>query len=388
MRRLAALRRLDGRVVDALVAPAYGAIAVVEVLTSHHRHGPPLLNALAAAGYGAALLFRRRAPLPAGLGWGAIVVAQAAWLTSPTQLMMPLLGLLLLPYSLGAHAGRRASAVGAGAVVAVVVMVSSFESRPTLGDFLFPIPFVLAGWLAGRAVRSHSRLAAELHEEAVRAEEDREAEARRAMAEERRRIARELHDVVAHSVSVMVVQAGGGRRILASDPARATEAAAQIERTGREALVEMRRSLGLLHAADEQPDLTPQPSLAQVATLVERARAAGLPVELTQEGEPRPLGAGTDIAAYRVVQEGLTNALKHAGAVPTRVSLRWRDEDLEVAIQDEGGAAPEPGEPPGHGLLGMRERVHLYGGDLHAGRRSGGGFEVRARLPLREREAA
>ena len=187
------------------------------------------------------------------------------------------------------------------------------------GDLFFPGMFATVVWVAGRVVRSRSQLTAELHEAAVRAADEREAEALRAVADERRRIAREMHDVVAHSVSMMVVQAGGARRILERDPARAIAAAALIERTGREALTEMRALLGVLHS-EEHADYAPQPTLAELDALVERARSAGVPVTVTVEGERRELPAGLDLAAYRVVQEALTNVVKHAGGAPTDVS--------------------------------------------------------------------
>jgi signal transduction histidine kinase len=185
----------------------------------------------------------------------------------------------------------------------------------------------------------------------------------------------------------MVVQAGGARRIIERDPDRAAEAAAQIEYTGRAALVEMRRLLGLLHGEGDGGALAPQPSLAELDALLERSRAAGLPVELRIAGERRSLPAGIDLAAYRIVQEALTNTLKHAGASPTEVHLRWADDELELEILDRGRVgAPRNTTGGGHGIVGMGERVRLYGGELEAGRRPGGGFRVRARLPLVERE--
>jgi signal transduction histidine kinase len=245
-------------------------------------------------------------------------------------------------------------------------------------DYVFPTAFVLIAWLAGRGVRTRTRLTEELHEAAVRAQEAHEEEAVRAAAVERRRIAREMHDVVAHSVSVMVVQAGGARRILERDPARAVEAAAHIEEVGRAALAEMRRLLGVLHHGD---DRAPQPSMRELDALVDRTRAAGLPVSLTVEGEPRSLPAGMDLAVYRVVQEALTNAIKHAGAAPTAVTVRWSPAHVELEVVDTGGRAAN-GSGGGHGLVGMEERVRLYDGQLRTGRRAGGGFEVVARFPL------
>jgi signal transduction histidine kinase len=189
-----------------------------------------------------------------------------------------------------------------------------------------------------------------------------------------------MHDVVAHSVSVMVVQAGGARRILDQDPARAVDAALHIEETGRAALVEMRRLLGML-GQQEDASRAPQPTFAEVGALVRRSQEAGQPVALTVHGEPRSLPAGIDLAAYRVVQEGLTNALRYANGSPTEITVRWAPDAIELAVADRGPGQQQNGDP-GHGLVGMRERVRLYGGELWTGRRDGGGFEIRARIPL------
>jgi signal transduction histidine kinase len=226
-----------------------------------------------------------------------------------------------------------------------------------------------------------------------RLEVEREAQAASAVADERRRIARELHDVVAHSLSVMVVQSGAARRVLDEDPDEAVTALAEVERSGRQALSELRRLLGLMRDSDADAAVRePQPTLAGLDDLIQRARAAGLPTELRQEGTPFPLPMGCDLAAYRVVQESLTNALKHAGdGARAKVLLRWTDEHLELDISDTGkGLAATPsddGGPLGQGLVGMRERVALCGGDLQAGPRASGGFRVHATIP-KDREAA
>ncbi len=211
----------------------------------------------------------------------------------------------------------------------------------------------------------------------------------RAVADERRRIAREMHDVVAHSVSMMVIQAGGARRILDREPARAVAAAELIERAGREALAEMRHLLGVLHVGEDPAELAPQPTLAKLDALVERARAAGLPVTLEVHGSRPQLTAGLDLAAYRVLQEALTNVIKHGGSAPTDVRVHYRADAVEVLVSDRGnGLVDARLAGSGHGLVGMRERVRMYGGELHAGRRAGGGFEVSVRLPLEGEEEA
>jgi signal transduction histidine kinase len=271
-----------------------------------------------------------------------------------------------------------APVVLAGGLFAVVM---SFDDQ-VFTDFVFPTAFVLVAWLAGRSLRTRARLTEELHEAAARAQGAHEREVARAAADERRRIAREMHDVVAHSMSVMVVQAGGARRILERDPKRAVEAAAHIEDVGRAALSEMRRLLGMLHHGEEDAERAPQPTLRELDGLIERSRAAGLPVTLAVEGAPQPLPPGKDLAAYRVVQEALTNAIKHAGAAPTSVTVRWEPSWLELAIVDRGARGVKNRNGSGHGLIGMEERMRLYDGSLRTGPVTGGGFEVVARMPL------
>ena len=204
--------------------------------------------------------------------------------------------------------------------------------------------------------------------------------------EERARIARELHDVVAHSISVMVLQARGGRRVLESEPTDAREAFAVIESTGQQALDEMRRLVGMLRSGEKTLPLAPQPSLKEVGMLVEQVRAAGLPVQLDIEGEPRDLPPGVDLSAFRIVQEALTNALTHAGPARARVVLRYRADELELEISDDG-TGDGSGSGSGYGLVGMRERVSVYGGELQAGRQPGGGYALRVRLPFRSARA-
>jgi signal transduction histidine kinase len=241
-------------------------------------------------------------------------------------------------------------------------------------------------------------LAAEAQERAVRLEREREGEARRAVASERARIARELHDVVAHHVSMMVVQAEAGPVAVEHDPARAAGAFEAIAATGRQALVEMRRLLGMLRGEEEQaPSLAPQPGLAEVPSLVEQVGRAGLRVELVVEGPKAALPPGIDLSAYRIVQEALTNAVRHGGGGQARVLVRYGEHDLELQIENDlvpPSAAADPFRPAdspvgdrqirrsGRGLLGMQERVNLFGGELRAGSGPNGGFTVVARLPI------
>jgi signal transduction histidine kinase len=329
------------------------------------------------------LAWRRTRPNVAGF------VMIGAWLAlnwfsvgDLEPLQVPLVAVLFMAYAMGAYTtGTAAIAAPLILGIGMVIIVTSFDQQ-VFTDFIFPTAFVLVAWLAGRGLRTRARLTEELHEAAAQAREAHELRVARAAAEERRRIAREMHDVVAHSVSVMVVQAGGARRILERDPRRAVEAAAHIEDVGRAALTEMRRLLGVMHHGEEETGRAPQPTLRELDGLIERSRAAGLPVTLAIEGTPKPLPPGKDLAAYRVVQEALTNAIKHAGAAPTSVTVRWEPACLELEIVDRGPSAMNGSNGSGHGLVGMEERMRLYDGSLRAGPATGGGFEVVARLPL------
>jgi signal transduction histidine kinase len=255
-------------------------------------------------------------------------------------------------------------------------------------DWFWPIAiFGFAPWLAGRTIRNQTMLARELAEKAERAEHAHEEEERRAIAGERSRIARELHDVLAHNLSVMVVQAGGARRIVDKRPDQAAQVADLIERTGREALAELRHLFGPVRHGDGE-DLQGPVGIDRVEELAARARAAGLSVHVHVEGERVALRTGVDLTAYRVVQEALTNTLKHGGRAQASVTVSYEPNELVLSIEDDGvgpdGSREELGElGGGHGLVGMRERVELYGGLLQAGSRPNGGFAVRARLPTR-----
>ncbi|MEW1656998.1 sensor histidine kinase [Streptomyces sp. NPDC093707] len=256
---------------------------------------------------------------------------------------------------------------------------------------LFTVPFVLA-WVLGDSVRTRRAYWAQLEEKAARLEKEREAQARIAVAAERARIARELHDVVAHNVSVMVVQADGAAYVLDGSPDQARQALETISGTGRQALAEMRRLLGVLRTGEqaEGEEYVPQPGVEQLADLIDQVRGAGLPVDFRVVGEPRPLPSSVELTAYRIVQEALTNTRKHGGpGVSATVRLTYRDDDLDLLVEDDGrGAQHELYESGGadglgHGLIGMRERVGMVGGLLDAGPRPGGGFRVNAVLPLK-----
>jgi signal transduction histidine kinase len=337
------------------------------------------------------LVWRRRHPLTVGLVTG--LATGAYGFARYPDLAMPIaIGGVVGLYSVAAWGGRRAAVVsGWVAVVVLVVVMTLPRTDADVVDAAF-VSLALAGaWVLGDRARVQRALTAELGERAARLERERAAEARRAVAEERTRIARELHDVVAHHVSMMVVQAEAGPVAVERDPARAAGAFEAIAATGRQALVEMRRLLGVLRGDGEPaPSLAPQPGLAQVPSLVEQVGRAGLEVEVVVEGEQAPLPPGIDLSAYRIVQEALTNAVKHGGPGRAVVLVRYGDRHLELRVWDKGRPEKRNGSPsqgrsraaPGRGLLGMQERVGLFGGELSAGPAPDGGFTVHARLPI------
>jgi signal transduction histidine kinase len=381
MRWVARARRLDRKWWDRALAAAFVVAGLIELLVNWDGDHELPAVVLATVAY-SAVAWRRTQPVLAG------VVMFACWsltnlaLGDIEGLNLPLVAILFTAYAMGAYAtGPWAFAAPFVLVAGMELIIGTFTDN-VFTDYVFPPMFALIAWLAGRGLRTRARLTEELHEAAVRAQEAHEHEIARAEADERRRIAREMHDVVAHSVSVMVVQAGGARRILDRDPQRAVEAAAHIEDVGRAALTEMRRLLGMMHQADDDSGRAPQPTLRELDGLIARSRAAGLQVTLAVVGEPRELPPGKDLAAYRVVQEALTNAIKHAGSASTSVTVRWKPSALELEVVDRGGTAMNGTNGSGHGLVGMEERMRLYDGSLRAGPTAGGGFEVVARLPL------
>ena len=347
--------------------------------------GPRVANSVLLALVALPLAVRRRYPLAAVTVFSAAVAVQAL-LPGVAMIGLLLLGPVLIHlYSVAAYGGRRGSWAGLG-VVAVAVAVHDLTDpvwRADLESASYWWLVLLAAWLVGRWVGSR-RAAAELERRTRALEEDRRM-AEAAVQQERDRIARELHDVVAHSVSVVAVQAGAAQAVLGSDPDRAREPLGAIETSARDALVEMRRLLGVLRTAEEEPSLAPQPGLADLPAVAARVTAAGLPVDLSVQGEPAPLPPGVDLAALRIVQEALTNCLRHAHASRARVTVTHRPADVELIVADDGGGGATA-RPGGHGIVGMRERVALYGGELSVGPGGGsGGYVVRAVLPREQR---
>jgi signal transduction histidine kinase len=325
----------------------------------------------------APLGFRRRYPATAFAVIFAAVLAAHNHVTTITFGAVILAAYSAVLYSRFRWAALLA--VGAGAVIATAGFPDTTPPVPARFTALLvlapvaAIAIVMRGWRQ-RAGDSAERL--------QRAEAEHEAQTRRAVEAERARIAGELHDVVTHNVSVMVVQAGAARSVLDSSPDDAREALLSVEASGRTAMTELRHLLGLLApAGGDEAVLVPQPGTGQVPSLVERVRAAGLSVELTVTGA-RDLPPGVDLAAYRVVQEALTNVIKHAGTARAAVVLEYRPDDLVIIVTDDGRPVTGSGGPGGRGLIGLRERIGLYGGELDAGPRPGGGWRVRARIPL------
>jgi signal transduction histidine kinase len=270
--------------------------------------------------------------------------------------------------------------LGLAVLVACATVIVTNDPDRTTGEFV-SVPVLLAvGWFAGRTLRERGEQARDAEVRAARAERERETAARIGIAEERARIARELHDIVAHSVSVMVLQVGAVRHNLPAALTQETEALKDVEATGRTALAEMRRLLGAMRE-DDGPAMAPQPGLGSLDALFAQVRRAGLPVELHVEGDPRPLPPAIDLSAYRIVQEGLTNALKHSGASRADVEVRYGAGEVRIEVRDDG-RGPAGGDGLGHGLVGIGERVKLYGGEMAAGRANGGGFVLSTRLPV------
>jgi signal transduction histidine kinase len=371
---------------DLALAAAVAAGCTLEVWVpngpgSTHMTGP---RAAVYASYlvaAAALAFRRRYPLPSTLVVSGALAVE--WLAFGAPEGFGVFATMVISgYSVAAHEDRGRALIGLSALAGTGAVWTLRDPTRTSyhGSLAWLSPVVIA-WLLGAYLRTRRLYVAELQERTLRLEREREDRAVAAVAEERSRIARELHDIVGHGVSVMTVQASAVRRLLRGEQEREREALLVVERTGREALTEMRRMVGVLRHPEEAPALAPQPSLAYVERLVAQVREAGLAVDLRVEGEAPELPPGLDLTAYRLVQEALTNTLKHAEARRAEVVLRYGTGAVEVVVSDDGrgGGSPTDG---GHGLVGMRERVAVYGGELTAGPRADGGFELRARLPL------
>ena len=375
------LDRIRARAFEAMVL-TFAVASIVEVVAAPHITHRPLV-ALLALGWTLPFAFRQAHPL-----WAPLVACAALAcfaFVSPeraiTSLTMPFVAALAAAVSLGLVGERRQAIAGWAAVIATAAVVDS-QSGSAYSDFFWTTLILTLAWFFGSALGSRTEQARELTERVLAAERERATAAERATAQERARIARELHDVVAHSVSVMVVQASGVRRLLKDEQHREREALMSVEQIGRQALTEMRRMLGVMRSGEDAPAaLAPQPGLQHLDRLIAQVEEAGMPVTLRIEGERPELSPGIDLSAYRIVQEGLTNALKHAKGAHAEVLVRYIDSSVELEIADNGPGVTN-GDGMGHGLVGMRERVALYGGTIEAGPRDGGGFVLRAQLPV------
>jgi signal transduction histidine kinase len=367
------------RQADLALAALLAAFGLAELWLVHV--GPKSIAVPATAVAALALAFRRLAPLltvAAVLGSIAVESLLGVSLQKPDA---PLLIALVAVYTAGAYLPLRDAV--AGLALAIAGIGASYAGSSTNGhsDFAFTSVVVTAGWLVGRGMHGRVTQTAVLAERTQQLEQEAEAERAAAIAEERRRIARDLHDVIAHAVSVMVVTEGAPEAFFARDPAAVLEPIRAVQETGRGALVEISRLLGLLREDGAELGLAPQPRIDDLPKLAAQSEAAGVPVVLRVEGTPQPLPLGVDLSVYRIAQEALTNALKHSAGARADLVLRYRDNAVELTVENDG-AASSNGHRGGHGLIGMRERVAVFGGTLEAGPRPGGGFRVVARLPL------
>ena len=381
---LTGLRGIDGPRVDQLVA-----LVLLIAIELQLWLGASIPNRVAATVAGVlvclAVAFRRRRPVSGVLVVLGLMCIRMLFgsLGNLGDIAGTAVAVVLLLYGLGAFAPEERSV---WALVAAVVVTSvnaltkpggGISSLASMEVFAVALPYAL-----GRTVRARAAHERTSRDAAERLDATRESRARTAAFAERARIARELHDVIAHSVSVMVIQAGGARMVMGDAPGRAEESLRSVERAGREALAEMRRLLGILGDGDPGA-LAPQPGLADVEPLLAHANGSGVSAALHVDGKPQPVPAALDLCAYRIVQEALTNAIKHAAPTTASVSVRWQEDVLELEVSDDGcGRTPANGSGGGHGIAGMRERVALHQGSLQAAGRPDGGFTVRARLPL------
>lgn len=344
--------------------------------------GQQLARAVLVVGVTVPLAARRHHPLAVNLMVCAALVVQVLAVAPYAPFLPALLALLIVNYSAAVYAPSRVRGLGLLAVFAVeTVFYLRIPEERVGGEVIFAVVVAVGTWVVGDLVRSRWRGAEALADSARSLVAEQDVRANAILSGERSRIARELHDVIAHSVSVMGVQAGAARVLLEGDPQAARKALLDIEATARSSVLELQRMVTILRADDSSAQREPQPGLAQVPALIEQVRAAGLPVTLALEGPPPRLAPGVDLAAYRIVQEALTNALKHAHA-PTSVRICFCDNEVQLEVLDDGSDVTGSGSGGGHGLVGMRERVLLYGGTLEAGPRADRGYRVAAMLPV------
>jgi signal transduction histidine kinase len=385
---ISGLRRVDPIRLDVLTAVVCLAVAMFQVWSAVHDHNQ-VAQTVVAVLLATAVAVRRRALLTMLLvlliAFVVIaVVAGTAATNGPGGVVGSLMGLLLF-YGGGAYLTGWRSLVALAFGLTLTTQTAFSTGDLVVANLLWDdLVIGLLPWFLGRMMRDRSAQMRAHRERAERLDAEREMHMRVAALAERARLAREIHDVIAHSVSVMVIQAAGARTVMGGDSTRADEALGAVERAGREALAEMRRLLGVLGDGEHLRALAPQPGLDDLEELIARTTAAGLPASIEVVGEPVSVPPGLSLCAYRVVQEALTNTIKHAGAGQAAVCVRWHPDLLEVEVADDGrGQLVNHGiESGGHGIVGMRERTALHGGEVEAGPAPAGGFAVRARIPL------
>ena len=389
MKRLSALLQAYGVDLLIVVGAVQAAVSTAARYDLPDASGGRLgFEAVAVAVVVLVLLGRRRWPFgaPAAM-WilsAAVSFYDGELIPSQPAVYLAGMGASLM---LGNLRSERLARVGLAVVVASAATLVYNIPDHDAGDFVF-IPLIFSVvWLVGYALRERAERTEAAEERALRAERDREAAARLAVAEERTRIARELHDVVAHAMSVMVLQVGAVRHKLPDASAEQRDALRNVEQTGRTALAEMRRLLDAMRYDGDELELAPHPGLGQLGQLVEDVRASGLDVTLWIGGEPFDLPASLDLSAYRILQEGLTNVLKHAHASRAEVEVHYRPDEVRVEVRDDGRGAPRIADGLGHGLVGVAERVKLFGGEMTTGATSSGGFVLCARIPVNGRES-
>ena len=385
LQRVSRIRDLSRTyVVDVLIALLLIA-AMLEVLVGRDSPGAPrttlwfVLPAIAILVL--PILARRRFPFAPAAHWLlAAGISFVDWRLIPFAISIFVVG-LVAAFLLGNLRDPVQAGIGLALVIGgPATVVYKIPGHSTAELIFIPLEFAIA-WVAGFALRDRAEQAEAAEGRAAQAERERDAAARIAVAEERVRIARELHDIVAHAVSVMVLQVGAVRHKLPETLAEDSDALRNVEQAGRTALAEMRGLLAAMRHDGDEAELTPQPGLEGLDSLLEEIGRAGLPVQLHVDGEPVALARGIDLSAYRIVQEGLTNALKHARASNADVTVRYRPDELQIEVRDNGeGGSMSDGL--GHGLVGVRERVKIYGGEMSTGTANGSGFILSTRLPL------
>lgn len=378
MKWLSAIRGLPRdhpRVVDLVIAGGCLLILILAVLTDDgYLSGPRWAYLTTAGSMTVPLAWRRSAPLASLVVVMTGLAVQEALVRPAPTMDDALIPLLISAFSVAAHGTRTTAGLGLGFSLGAGAIWMGLD------DIFFPVVAFGGAWVAGRLVHKLQEQSTMARNYAAALERERAATTRVALAEERTRIARELHDVVSHTLGVMVVQAGG-ERLHATPGSGAHTALASIEESGRLAMEQMRRLLSMLREEADSRSLVPQPGLKQLDELAQSVRATGLSVSVVVQGDPHPIGPDLDVSAFRIVQEALTNTVRHSGATHAEIHLDWASNSLRIEVSDNGRGPSTAPSPEGHGLLGMRERVNLFGGVLSTGRSNLGGYRLVAQLP-------